>query len=189
MRTGRPRCRAGTERIDPRSFSRLYPLPEATRRQLGDAKPALLLLWAAVAVVLAVACANVLNLLMARNVARTRETAVRCALGASRARLIVQGGIEASLLAAGGVVGGLLIARFATELLARVDPSTFPQLHDVRIDGVVFAFSVAPRIGHGARDGLWPAFQIGEVRRNYARSQIRLRAAIVGRSSCSALDS
>src|SRR5262249_54045237 len=89
---------------DPRSFGRLHASAASLRdRQLGGARTALLMLWAAVAVVLAVACANVLNLLVARNLARARETAIRRALGASRARLIAQGITEASLLAAGGV--------------------------------------------------------------------------------------
>jgi len=148
------------ERVDPRSFARLHPSAAKLRtRQLGEARPALLMLWAAVAVVLAVACANLLNLLLARNVAHARETSIRRALGASQGRLMVQGLIEASLLAAGGVAGGLFVARVAIELLARVDPDTFPQLHDVRIDQVVFVFAVGLGIGTALATGILPAFQ------------------------------
>jgi putative ABC transport system permease protein len=148
------------EHVDPQSFARLHPSAAKLRnRQLGEARPALLMLWAAVAVVLAVACANLLNLLVARNVARARETSIRRALGASQDRLIVQGLTEASLLAAGGVAGGLFVARVAIELLARVDPDTFPQLHDVRIDQVVFAFAVGLGIGTALATGILPAFQ------------------------------
>src|SRR2546422_2248853 len=146
------------ERVDPRSFGRLHSSAVKLRdRQLGEARPALLLLWAAVTVVLAVACANVLNLLLARNVARARETSIRRAVGASPGRVMAQGLTEASLLAGGGVVGGLFVAQVATRLLARVDPDTFPQLHDVRIDPIVFAFAVGLGIATALAAGILPA--------------------------------
>src|SRR6185503_16862818 len=131
------------EQADPRNFGRLQPSATSLRgRQLGEARSALLLLWAAVAVVLVVACANLLNLLVARNLARARETAIRQALGASRARLILQGLAESGLLAAGGVAGGLLLARAAIGLLVRMDPDTLPQLHNVRPNFVLFASAI-----------------------------------------------
>jgi len=148
------------ERIDPRSFGRLH--PSATRlrdRQLGGGRPALLLLWAAVAVVLVVACANLLNLLIARNVARAREISIRQALGASRGRLVLQGLAESAVLAAGGVAGGLFIARAAAALLVGVDPETFPQLHDVRINPVVLAFAIVLGIVTALATGMLPAIQ------------------------------
>jgi len=152
------------EQVDPRSFGRLQPSVTSLRdRQLGQARPALLLMWAAVAVVLVVACANLLNLLVARNVARLRETAVRQALGASRPRLILQGLAESALLAAGGVAGGLLVARAAIALLARLGPDTLPQLHSVRIDFVVFAAAIGLGIATALATGLLPAFQVANV--------------------------
>jgi len=148
------------EQVDPRSFGRLQPSATSLRvRQLGEVRPALLLLWAAVAVVLVVACANLLNLLVARNVARTRETAVRQALGASRPRLMVQGLTESSLLAAGGVVGGLLVARAAIALLARLGPDTLPRLRDVRIDVVVLASAIGLGIVTALATGVLPAIE------------------------------
>jgi putative ABC transport system permease protein len=99
----------------------------------------------------------VLNLLLARNVARAKETSIRRALGASPGRVMAQGLTEASLLAGGGVVGGLFIAQVATQLLARVDPDTFPQLHDVRIDPIVFAFAVGLGIATALAAGILPA--------------------------------
>src|SRR5206468_3493667 len=128
-------------------------------RQLGDNGRALLVLWAAVAVVLVVACANLLNLLLARNVARAREISIRQALGASRGRLILQGLSESAVLAAGGLAGGLVIARAAAALLVRVDPDTFPQLHDVRINPVVLAFAIALGIVTAVATGMLPAIQ------------------------------
>jgi putative ABC transport system permease protein len=129
--------------VDTRSFGGLHSTVTTLRnKQLGDGRTALLLLWGAVAVVLIVACANLLNLLVARNLARTREIAIRQALGASRGRLVLQGLTELGLLAAGGVLGGLLVARAAVAVLVRVDPETFPRLHDVRIDPTVLAFAI-----------------------------------------------
>jgi putative ABC transport system permease protein len=152
------------EQVDPRSFSRLHPSATSLRvRQLGEGRPAVLLLWAAVAVVLVVACANLLNLLLARNVARTRETAIRQALGASRARLILQGLAESSLLAAGGVAGGLLVARAAIALLVRADPDTLPQLHDVRIDFVVFTSAIGLGVVTALATGVLPAMYMASA--------------------------
>ena len=152
------------EQVDPRNFGRLQPSATSLRvRQLGDARPAVLLLWAAVAVVLVVACANLLNLLVARNVARTREIAIRQALGASRARLILQGLAESALLAAGGVAGGLLVARAAIGLVARMDPDTLPQLHNVRLDVVVFASAIGLGIVTALATGLLPAIQLASA--------------------------
>jgi putative ABC transport system permease protein len=148
------------EQVDPRNFGRLQPSATSLRvRQLGEARPAVLLLWAAVAVVLVVACANLLNLLVARNVARTREIAIRQALGASRPRLLLQGLAESALLAAGGVAGGLLVARAAIMLLVRVDPDTLPQLHNVRIDVGVFASAIGLGVVTALAIGFLPAIQ------------------------------
>ncbi|MGH9144405.1 MAG: ABC transporter permease, partial [Vicinamibacterales bacterium] len=84
---------------DPKAFGRVHTTVTTLRdQQLGDGRPVLLLLWAAVGIVLVVACANIVNLLVARNVGRTRELAIRQALGASPGRLVVQGLIESALL-------------------------------------------------------------------------------------------
>jgi putative ABC transport system permease protein len=144
--------------VDARGFARLHPSVTTLRdKQLGEGRTALLLLWAAVGVVLIVACANVLNLLVARNLARTREITIRRALGASRGRLVLQGLTESGLLGAGGVTGGVLIARAVVALMARLDPETFPRLHDVSIDGVVLAFAVALGIVTTLSTGILPA--------------------------------
>jgi putative ABC transport system permease protein len=141
-------------------FGRLHTTVTTLRdRQLGEGRSVLLLLWAAVAIVLALACANVVNLLVARNLARTRETAIRQALGASRGRLVLQGVVESGLLAAGGVAGGLVIARVATALLARVDPETFPRLHDVALDPLVVAFAIALGAMATIATGVVPSLQ------------------------------
>jgi ABC-type antimicrobial peptide transport system permease subunit len=121
--------------------------------------PALLLLWAAVGIILIVACANITNLLTARNVARTREISIRRALGASRSRLVMQGLTESALLAAGGAAGGLVIARMAAAALRVVDPETFPRLDDLRFDPVVLLFAAGLGIVTTLATGILPAIQ------------------------------
>ena len=145
---------------DAQTFGRLHTTVMTLReKQLGDSRPALLVLWAAVGIVLLVACANIVNLLIARNMARTRETSIRQALGASRGRLIVQGLIESALLAAGGVGGGILIAESAVTALARVRPETFPQLSDLRVNPLVLAFAVGLGVVTTIATGVGPSMQ------------------------------
>ncbi len=144
--------------VDTRSFGRLHPMVTSLRnQQLGDSRSALLLLWAAAAVVLIVACANLLNLLVSRNLARAREITIRQALGASRGRLVLQGLIESGLLAAGGVAGGLLVARVSTATLTRVDPETLPRLHDVHVDLPVLGFAVSLGVATTLTTGILPS--------------------------------
>ena len=145
---------------DAKTFGRLHTTVTTLRdKQLGDGRPVLLLLWAAVGLVLIVACANIVNLLVARNVGRSREIAIRQALGASRGRLIAQGLIESGLLAAGGVAGGLVIARVSAAMLMRIDPATFPRLHDVHIDPIVLAFAAALGVATTLATGIMPSVQ------------------------------
>ncbi len=145
---------------DAKAFGRVHTMVTTLRdKQLGDGRPVLLLLWAAVAIVLVVACANIVNLLVARNVGRTRELAIRQALGASTGRLVVQGVIESALLAAGGVGGGLVIARIAATAFARVDRETFPRLHEVHVDPLVLAFAVGLGVVTTMATGIMPSIQ------------------------------
>jgi putative ABC transport system permease protein len=145
---------------DSKTFGRLHTTVTTLRdKQLGDGRPVLVLLWAAVGIVLVVACANLVNLLVARNVSRTREISIRQALGASRGRLVLQGLIESGLLAAGGVVGGLVTARVVTAGLALTDPETFPRLHDVRFDPLVLAFAVGVGVMTTVATGIVPSIQ------------------------------
>jgi putative ABC transport system permease protein len=145
---------------DTKTFGRLHTTVTTLRdKQLGDGRPALLLLWAAVAIVLVLACANILNLLLARNVARTRELSIRQALGASRGRLVMQGLIESALLAAAGAAGGLVIAWIAVAALSRVDPEMFPRLRDVHFDPLVLAFAAALGMVTTLATGVVPSIQ------------------------------
>jgi len=104
-------------------------------------KPALLALFAAVGLVLLVACANLANLLLARAAVRERDLAVRSALGASPSRLIRQALAESLLLGLLGGAAGILLAKWAVALLQGVRLPGIPRLDEVAIDGSVFAFT------------------------------------------------
>jgi len=123
-------------------------------RMVSDVRPALLVLLGAVSLVLLIACVNVANLLLARALARTREVAVRAAMGAGRMRLVTQFLVESVVLAAIGATGGLAVAWSATRALVALAP---PRFVDVGIDVRVLAFAAAIAITTSVLFGLVPA--------------------------------
>jgi putative ABC transport system permease protein len=100
-------------------------------------------LMVAGAMVLWVACANAASLLLARNVRRTRDWAVRLTLGASSWQLRLQCVLEALLLAAGGAAASLAMTWYATALIRKFGPLLFPRLSAVQVDGTVIACGIA----------------------------------------------
>ena len=109
---------------------------------VGDIKPMLLLIFGASAVLLLIACANVLNLLIARIAAREGEIAVRIAIGAGRARLAQQLLVESLILAFVGCAGGLLLAFGGVWALAAFRPASIPRVGDVSVDWRVLVFAI-----------------------------------------------
>ena len=110
--------------------------------QVGDARGSLYILWGAVGLVLLVTCANIANLLLARNVGRSREIAVRAALGAVRARLVTQLLTESLLLSLVGGGFGLLLAYAFLAGLTRIAPADLPHLDAIRLDSDVLFFTL-----------------------------------------------
>ncbi|CAN5834523.1 ABC transporter permease [soil metagenome] len=125
----------------------------------GRVRPALWILFGAVAFVLLIACANVANLLLARAVGRQRELAVRAALGAGRSRLARQLLTEHLLLTVVGAVAGAFLAQVCIDALVRAAPVTIPRLGHVAIDARVLLFTGATALVTGVLFGLLPAFR------------------------------
>jgi predicted permease len=124
---------------------------------VGDVKPAVLLLWGIVGLILLIACANVANLLLARSAARETEMAVRAALGAGRGRIVRQLLTEALVLGVVAGGAGLAFAAASLDLVRVLAPATLPQVAAVGIDGAVLQFALVAAFGASLLCGLLPA--------------------------------
>ena len=131
------------------------------RALVARTRPVLLLLQCAVALVLAVACANLANLFLVSALRREREFAVRSALGASRGRLIGEVLIESALLAGAGCAGGLIVGAIGTSALVSLAPGDLPALAGgPQIDARVVAFAGAAAAVAALAFAAVPAFRI-----------------------------
>jgi len=132
----------------------VYPLREEL---VGDVTRPLLVLSGAVGFLLLIACVNVANLLLARGAGRSREIAIRTAVGASRGRIAAQLLSESILLALAAGALALPLAWGGVALLARLGQGSIPRLAEARLDWRLFLFGLAASLATGILFGIAPA--------------------------------
>lgn len=166
----------------------VFPLAEMFA---GRVRPVLVVLLGAVGLLLLIACANLANLLLARAATREKEIAVRCAIGAGRARIIAQLLTENLALAVAGGVLGLALAVWCVNALRAVVPDMFPLLQHMSVNGPVLAFTLGLSLATGLLFGLVPAWKAARIdlnttlkesagRSESAGGQQRIRGALLG---------
>jgi predicted permease len=132
-------------------------------RLTGSVRMTLWILMSAVGVVWLIACANVANLLLARAAGRTREIALRAALGAGRGRVVRQLLAESGVLAAAAGLAGLLLAFLLVRGIVAFSPADLPRINDVQVDTTVLLFAIGLSLLSTALFGLVPALQASRL--------------------------
>jgi putative ABC transport system permease protein len=169
------------ERAYPASNSRVGAVVIPLRDDMvGDTRLPLLVLIAAAGLVLLIAASNLANLLLARATGRSREMAIRAALGAGFGRLVQQVVIEALMLSAAGAALGLIVAGWSLGVLEKLVPSSLPAT--LALDGRVVLFTAAIAIATGLLFGAAPAFHSAMVQLNTVLKQGGGRAGASTRS-------
>ena len=175
----------------PESKGRYQAIPTLLKEHVsGKLRRSLIMLWCAVGMILLIVCVNLSNLLLARAVTRSKEIAVRSALGAGRIRLIAQLLTESFVLSAAGAILGLGLAYGITSFLAHQGSIALPLLSSVTIDGTALAwtllvavsvailFGVVPGI-HMASGNLHESLKGGGQQSSGSTKHERIRAALV----------
>ncbi|HMI87858.1 MAG TPA: ABC transporter permease [Polyangiaceae bacterium] len=139
---------------------KITPLLEA---EVGDARPMLLLLLGAVGFLLLIATANVANLLLSRATGRSKEIAIRAALGASQGRIVRQLLTESIVLALLGGFLGWLLAQWGTRALIAFAPEDLPRVTEIFVDARAFGFAFALSLVTGIAFGIVPAVQANRI--------------------------
>ena len=140
-------------------------------RLVGESRRALLVLLAAVAFVLLIACANIANLTLARATSRQREIAIRAAIGAGRSRVIAQMLAEGIVLALLGGAAGLLFARLTLGAVIRLGSHAVPRLGEAAIDLRVIGFTLLVSMATGILFSLGPAISLSRANLAYVLKQ------------------
>ncbi len=157
-------------------------------RQVAAVRPALLLLWGGVALVLLIACVNVANLMLARCTRRAQEFTIRTAVGGGRIRLLRQLLTESVVIAALGGVGGVALTVYALHAIVALMPADVPRVAEVTVNGRILGFAAGLVLATAMAFGLAPALQMfrrdvaGLLRAQRAgatAAQQRLRRALV----------
>jgi predicted permease len=156
-----------------RQFETVALQADATREIRGP----LLAMFGGVAILLLIACVNVASLLIARAAARSKETAMRVALGAGHWRLFRQHLVEGLLLTTLGAAAGLLAARWGLDALLALAPPALSRLSAARINTVVVVFSLAAVFAWGVLLSIAPLTEVWRVR---LANAIRIDAARSG---------
>jgi predicted permease len=149
------------EKLQPALQGRTHAQVSALKAHVsGSMRPMLVVLWAAVAFVLLIVCANLASLLIARTAARTREIAVRMALGAGRGRLLRQMVAEGVLLSLAGAAAGIPLAFALTAYVKSAVVTSIPLLAQVRVDGVALIATATIAIVTGVVIGAIPGIRV-----------------------------
>jgi len=162
--------------------ARVTPLKEDL---IANVHSLLWMLFGAVSFVLLIACANVASLLLARAASRTREFALRAALGAGRGRLVRQLLTESAILALAGGVAGLAAARWSLAGITRMSALRLPRMGEIHVDGLVLGFAIALSILTAVVFGLAPSLSgsrtdLVEFLRGSGGTQRRSRVSVRG---------